>query len=353
VDEIAELRPVLKPAQEHVLTTLAGRDEAYFARVDYEAIAHVSRSQAAYDLADLVKLGLVERLGSGRSTRYRIVQARGGRRRKWTPERIRDELQELCEEDGRWPTATEFKDAGRGDLYLAASRYGGIEHWADELGFRKSRRPSRRRRLPLAGIARSTRAVALAALAALGLGLIAGSQMPEAPSPTSAAAPRVVLPEASTRPTPDVPVTNRSSPDHGAVDLRLAARRGDSWVSVRRGSAAGRIVWEGTLRAGRTIRLVGERLWLRLDAPGNLAARLNGERVALPARTSTVLARKAGLRVLSTAPPPEPVVLVKATPSEAEVAAPSAPASPAPSPGGTPSPDLPPGAGGPSPDPRP
>ena len=62
-------------------------------------------------------------------------RARGGRRRKWTPERIRDELEDFCDEIGGWPRAAEFKETGRGDLYLAASRYGGIEHWAEELGF--------------------------------------------------------------------------------------------------------------------------------------------------------------------------------------------------------------------------
>ena len=142
MDDLDDLRPVLKPAQEHVLTTLAGSEDEYFGRADYEAIAHVSRSQAAYDLADLVKLGLVERVGSGRGTRYRIVPARGGRRRKWTPERIRDELEAFCDEIGGWPRAAEFKETGRGDLYLAASRYGGIEHWAEELGFREPAEPS-------------------------------------------------------------------------------------------------------------------------------------------------------------------------------------------------------------------
>jgi hypothetical protein len=82
-DESHGLRPVLKPAQEHVLAELADGGTEEFTRSTYEEIAHVSRSQAAYDLADLVKLGLVDRLGAGRATRYRIAREGDGRRRKW------------------------------------------------------------------------------------------------------------------------------------------------------------------------------------------------------------------------------------------------------------------------------
>ncbi|MGH3040195.1 MAG: hypothetical protein ACRDNG_00350, partial [Gaiellaceae bacterium] len=133
--ELDGLRHVLKPAQERVLAEMSGRADGHFTRADYETVAHVSRSQAAYDLADLVRLGLVERLGSGRATRYRVARAGAGRRRKWTPERIRTELEAFCDELDAWPRASEFKEAGRADLYLAASRYGGIDHWAEELGF--------------------------------------------------------------------------------------------------------------------------------------------------------------------------------------------------------------------------
>ena len=127
-NEPYELRPLLKPAQSRVLAAVAESEEEEFTRSTYEDIAHVSRSQAAYDLADLVKLGLVDRLGTGRATRYRIVGEGDGRRRKWTPARIREELERFCGERGTWPRAAEVRKAGRGSLYLAASRYGGIEH---------------------------------------------------------------------------------------------------------------------------------------------------------------------------------------------------------------------------------
>ena len=179
-DELDGLRHVLKPAQERVLAEVAAHPDEEFTRADYETLAHVSRSQAAYDLVELVKLGLVERFGSGRATRYRVVRGGAGRRRKWTSERIRTELSAFCDELGGWPRASEFKEAGRGDLYLAASRYGGIDHWAEELGYYEDEVPEPsepepgsgeselRRWVPLAGTGLAT----LAALAFLGLLLI-------------------------------------------------------------------------------------------------------------------------------------------------------------------------------------
>lgn len=351
MDDLDDLRPVLKPAQEHVLATLSGGEDEYFGRADYEAIAHVSRSQAAYDLADLVKLGLVERVGSGRGTRYRIVPARGGRRRKWTPDRIRDELEDFCDEIGGWPRAAEFKETDRGDLYLAASRYGGIEHWAEELGFREpesepepvvSSSPSR-----LGRMARTTRALVLAALLAFGLGLLSGSLTPADRSAAVAKAPMRTPADAVA----GGPVAERQSPT--GIALRLAAAGGGSWVSVRRGSGDGKVVWQGTLARGKALQLHGRRLWLRLGAPENLNARLDGKRVGLPEGTSTLVATRSGLRVLSSPPSPPPTSILVDAPATAPVVTVAAAPSPAPTASGSPSPDPQPGGGGPAPDPQP
>jgi hypothetical protein len=127
----------LKPAQQRVLGVLKSEGTSRFTRARYEELSGVSRSQAAYDLAELVEHGMLERLGSGRATRYRIVQsATPGKsaRRRWTQERIRAALQEFCAGRDVWPSAAEFKRAGRFDLYVAASRYGGIRFWTSELG---------------------------------------------------------------------------------------------------------------------------------------------------------------------------------------------------------------------------
>jgi hypothetical protein len=127
----------LKPAQQRVLGVLKSEGTSRLTRARYEELSGVSRSQAAYDLAELVEHGMLERLGSGRATRYRIVHSTtpgNGGRRRWTEERIRAALQEFCAGRDEWPSATEFKQAGRFDLYVAASRYGGIGFWTSELG---------------------------------------------------------------------------------------------------------------------------------------------------------------------------------------------------------------------------
>jgi hypothetical protein len=90
----------LKPAQQRVLGVLKSEGATRFTRARYEALSGVGRSQAAYDLAELVEHGILERLGSGRATRYRIVHVsttpgRSGRRR-WTQERIRAGLMAFC-----------------------------------------------------------------------------------------------------------------------------------------------------------------------------------------------------------------------------------------------------------------
>jgi hypothetical protein len=126
----------LKPTQERVLAALAEDGFGRLTRGRYEDIAGVSRSQAAYDLAELVDAGILERVGGGRATTYRLVRrVRPPGQRHWTNERIRAALVDFCAGRKTWPSASEFKADGRSDLYVAASRYGGIGFWATELGF--------------------------------------------------------------------------------------------------------------------------------------------------------------------------------------------------------------------------
>jgi hypothetical protein len=98
--------------------------------------------------------------------------------RRWTEERIRAELAAFCAGRERWPSAGDFKAAERGDLYVAASRYGGIAYWAAELGF--SERPrartsttSLRRRLAFAAAAAAVAAALIAGALALRHGGVA------------------------------------------------------------------------------------------------------------------------------------------------------------------------------------
>ncbi len=57
----------------------------------------------------------------------------------WTEERIQKDLEAFSVGREVWPTQREFLDAGRGPLYRATSRMGGIPYWADRLGLPRSR----------------------------------------------------------------------------------------------------------------------------------------------------------------------------------------------------------------------
>ena len=127
-------RHELKPAQQRALALLREGPETELTRGAYQEICGVSRSQAAYDLAELVEAGVLERVGGGRSTRYVLVREPNSTRRHWTNERIRAELAYFCAGRPAWPSPGEFKAAGHADLYVAASRYGGTAFWAAELG---------------------------------------------------------------------------------------------------------------------------------------------------------------------------------------------------------------------------
>jgi HAMP domain-containing protein/DNA-binding transcriptional ArsR family regulator len=167
-------RTQLKHTQERALAALTTAGSKQLSRGEYEKLTGVSRSQAAYDLAELVEAGILRRVGAGRATRYRLAREGGGHRH-WTNDRIHTELKAFCAGRQTWPSAAAFKASGRGDLYVAASRYGGIRHWAEALGYpRPGRVPTPEPQSPslrgkLAWAAAGTLAAAAGALAAIGL----------------------------------------------------------------------------------------------------------------------------------------------------------------------------------------
>ena len=71
----------LKPAQQVALGSLTRADATDLTRARYQELTGVSRSQAAYDLAELVEAGLLVRIGAGRATRYRLAPASDSGRR--------------------------------------------------------------------------------------------------------------------------------------------------------------------------------------------------------------------------------------------------------------------------------
>jgi hypothetical protein len=63
-----------------------------------------------------------------------LSDGRYGRPTRWTESKIERELREFVEGRDAWPSSREFSDAGRGDLYAAASRNGGIGRWRRVVG---------------------------------------------------------------------------------------------------------------------------------------------------------------------------------------------------------------------------
>lgn len=84
-----------------------------------------------------------------------------------------------------------------------------------------------------------------------------------------------------------------------SVALVLVARRGDCWVTVRRGAPNGEILFSGTIYQGETQRFSAKRLWLEFgDAPvENLNVRLNGKRLRdFPTSAPVVIVTPEGVR---------------------------------------------------------
>ena len=202
----------LKPTQERVLAALAENGSVGLTRGRYEDLAGVSRSQAAYDLAELVDAGILERVGGGRATTYRFVRrARRAGQRHWTNERIHAALVDFCAGRKTWPSASEFKAEWRSDLYVAASRYGGIGFWAAELGFAQPSRattpePAVRSWRPRLGWAAGGAAIAAALFGAAGTAVYLGRDTPthDAAAPRPASGPSSVRHSAPARSEPDV-----------------------------------------------------------------------------------------------------------------------------------------------------
>jgi len=68
----------------------------------------------------------------------------------------------------------------------------------------------------------------------------------------------------------------------GSVRLELRATRGDSYLIVKSGSAAGTPLYQGTLERGQRQRFDAKVLWVRLETPANVLVKRNGNRVKLP-----------------------------------------------------------------------
>src|SRR5438105_3580693 len=64
-----------------------------------------------------------------------------------------------------------------------------------------------------------------------------------------------------------------------APALAISAVRGPSYVAVRRGSASGAVVFQGTIGRGQTEPFTGRRFWIDVSSPENLVIRVRGKRI--------------------------------------------------------------------------
>ncbi|HEX6702237.1 MAG TPA: RodZ domain-containing protein [Gaiellaceae bacterium] len=313
-----------KPAQRRALEALRAGDPTELTRARYQQLGGVSRSQAAYDLAALVDSGALVRVGAGRSTRYRLAGQPDGTRRRWTTERIRAELSAFCAGRRTWPSAAEFKRAGRSDLYVAASRYGGIGFWADELSLERSggsreharRRPTWNARPIFAALAL---AIVGAGTAIVVLHALVGPDSRARPSATRGTPERAVSLADDLRSLRTAAVAARLAQVEGATVSRqtlvLSARRGDSWISAR--SPSGRLLYERNLARGQQVRLHGSSLWIRLGTASAVDASVDGTRARpLPDRAAVVVVTKRGIRVVEWRTEPPAAQLVTSPPAQ-------------------------------------
>ena len=133
---------------------------------------------------------------------------------------------------------------------------------------------------------------------AVGIGLVVwrftgggGGGHPHQHTALSPPAPHV--PVRTTTPAPP-PTTTRPT----TARIAFAATGGACWLSVHVGSATGKALYERTLEPGQSARFAGTRLWVRIGAPWNVTATLNGKAVQLPAATGDVLVTPAAVRAL-------------------------------------------------------
>jgi hypothetical protein len=187
-----------------------------------------------------------------------------------------------------------------GQLYLDEfnSRFAASE----ELPFAQSTTPKKRRRrvesnlvvVALAAI------VAVTVLVVVGLSGLGSDSGGETPPPATTTGPTTT---AEPGPTTTAPQEAVGEPAPRAR-LVLTAARGDSYVQVRAGGVNGKLLWEGTLEQGQTQRFTRyARLWLDLDDPQNLNAKVNNRRLEnFPTQPAVVLVTAKGVRTISTGP---------------------------------------------------
>ena len=78
--------------------------------------------------------------------------------------------------------------------------------------------------------------------------------------------------------------------------LRLAATKGDCWISVRNGSSTGPELYVGTLAKGKSLSFRLGTLWIRIGAPQNLDAFIGKKKTTLPTSSFNVIVTRTAVR---------------------------------------------------------
>jgi hypothetical protein len=85
--------------------------------------------------------------------------------------------------------------------------------------------------------------------------------------------------------------------------MTVTGALGDSWVEVYANSRSGKLIFEGTVLAGRSVRFGHERAYrryfVRMRTPGNLRMTVNGRVVSLSDRTAVTVTAN-GIRPAAT-----------------------------------------------------
>lgn len=129
---------------------------------------------------------------------------------------------------------------------------------------------------------------------------VSGGETAASGGETSASEAPVTEPSGSEAPA-EAPAAGAQAEPQGnaAATVVLRAAGGDCWLSVRRGSANGELLFEGFLFQGETRRFEAPRVWMRIGNPANLVARLDGKRLDLPSGTADVLITSKGVQTLA------------------------------------------------------
>lgn len=132
----------LTAGQERALAVLRVQGRREFTRREYEEAAGIKRSAAGADLRELVRHGVLGTRGASSNTRYLFAGAvtprqpasSRGRPTKWTDTVIEAELRAFLNGRSDWPSPAEFRASGKGPLYAAAAKAGGIQRWRRIVG---------------------------------------------------------------------------------------------------------------------------------------------------------------------------------------------------------------------------